>query len=210
MTTPANPWLEIPLADYEAHMALPQVAQAELLARTLAAAVSACSAASVAVPGCAGGNGFDQLPASLTRVVGVDLNPAYVAAARERYARRVTGLELHVADVEHDDLTFDPVDLVYAALFFEYVDPGRALDKMRAWLRRGGTLVAVLQMPSEVPEVTPTPFVSLERLAPVMRLHAPQDLASLAGARGYRLLRSEIAAAGGGKSFAVQTFRLDH
>lgn len=27
-----NPWLEIPLADYEAHMALPQVAQAQLLA----------------------------------------------------------------------------------------------------------------------------------------------------------------------------------
>ena len=27
-----NPWLTIPLADYEAHMALPQVGQAQLLA----------------------------------------------------------------------------------------------------------------------------------------------------------------------------------
>ena len=27
-----NPWLEIPLSDYESHMSLPEVAQAQLLA----------------------------------------------------------------------------------------------------------------------------------------------------------------------------------
>src|SRR6186713_702946 len=70
---PTNPWLEIPLADYEAHMELPQVAQAELLAEQLAAAVRARSPDSVAVLGCAGGNGLDRLPAAL-RVVGVDVN----------------------------------------------------------------------------------------------------------------------------------------
>jgi trans-aconitate methyltransferase len=207
--THANAWLDIPLADYEAHMALPHVAQAELLARTLAAAVGACSPASVAVLGCAGGNGFDRLPAALPRVVGIDVNPAYVAAARARHAASIAGLELHVADVERDELSIEPVDLVYAALFFEYVDAARALDKIRAWIRRGGALVAVLQMPGDVSEVTPSPFASLERLAPVMRLVAPQDLAALATVRGYRLLRTEIATAGGSKSFAVQTFRFD-
>lgn len=27
-----NPWLDIPLADYEGHMALPQIAQAKMIA----------------------------------------------------------------------------------------------------------------------------------------------------------------------------------
>jgi hypothetical protein len=42
-----------------------------------------------------------------------------------------------------------------------------------------------------------------------MRLLAPQDLAALAAVRGYRVRRTEISTAGGGKCFAVQTFVLD-
>jgi hypothetical protein len=32
-----NPWLDIPLSDYEGHMALPEVAQAQLLADVFSA-----------------------------------------------------------------------------------------------------------------------------------------------------------------------------
>jgi trans-aconitate methyltransferase len=206
--TPANPWLDIPLADYEAHMALPHVGQAELLAARLDAAVREHAPASLAVLGCAGGNGFERLPESL-RVVGVDVNAAYVAAARSRHAARLARLELHVADVECDALAIEPVDLVYAALFFEYADASLALDKIRSWLRRGGALVAILQMPSdEVADVTPSPYAALAPLAAAMKLLAPQDLAALAAVRGYRLLGTEIAAASGGKRFAVLTFEL--
>jgi SAM-dependent methyltransferase len=204
-TTPANPWLEIPLADYEGHMRLPHVAQAELLAGTLEAAVAARRPDSVAVLGCAGGNGFDRLPATLRRVVGVDVNPAYVAAARARHSR-IAGLELYVADLERDELAFEPVDLLYAALLFEHVDAGIVLGKVRSKLAAGGALVAVLQLPSDEGEITPSPFASLRRLEGKMRLVAPQDLAALARARGFNLARSEIAAARGGKRFAVQTF----
>ena len=39
---------------------------------------------------------------------------------------------------------------------------------------------------------------------------APQGLAALPAVRGYRLLDAEIATAGGGKRFVVQTFeRID-
>jgi trans-aconitate methyltransferase len=208
--TPTNPWLEIPLADYEAHMALPQVAQADLLAERLAAAVRARAPESVAVLGCAGGNGLERLPAAL-RVVGIDINAEYVGAARSRHSARIARLELHVADVERDDLRIEPVDLVYAALFFEYVDAALVLDKIRGWLCNGGALVAVLQLPSDaIAEVTPSPYPSLERLAPAMHLLAPQELAALAAVRGYRLLGAEVAAAAGGKRFAVQTFVLNY
>ena len=47
----------------------------------LASAVRALAPGSVAVLGCAGGNGFEGLVSSVQRLVGVDLNPAFVAAA---------------------------------------------------------------------------------------------------------------------------------
>jgi hypothetical protein len=63
-----NPWLTIPLSDYEAHTALPQVGQAQLLADLFAAELRA-----LAVVGrgarCAGGNGFEHAPSALRLVV---------------------------------------------------------------------------------------------------------------------------------------------
>ena len=78
-----NPWLGIPLSDYEAHMALPEVAQAKLLADVFHSVLAARRPSSVAVIGCAGGNGFDRIDTSITkRVVGVDINPEYVDVKR--------------------------------------------------------------------------------------------------------------------------------
>ncbi len=56
-----NSWLDIPLADYESHMALPYVAQAQLLSDLFAEALQELSPESVALLGCAGGNGFEAL-----------------------------------------------------------------------------------------------------------------------------------------------------
>jgi SAM-dependent methyltransferase len=201
-----NPWLTIPLADYESHMALPQVGQAAMLAGVLEAAVRARAPRSVAVLGCAGGNGFERLSPDL-RVVGVDLHPAYVAVARERHGARLPKLELEVGDVERDAFRFAPVELAYAGLLFEYVDAAATLDAIRARLCERGALVTVLQLPSDaLPEITPSPFASLAALGPALRLVEPQGLAALAAARGYRPLGAEIATASGGKRFAVQTF----
>jgi len=189
-------------------MALPHVGQAALLAELFARALRTRRAASVAVLGCAGGNGFERVPPG-TRVVGVDLNPAYLAAARARFASRIPGLALHAADVERDELRIEPVELVFAALLFEHADAGIVLEKIRAWLAPDGALTTVLQLPSEtLGTITPSPFASLERLAPRMRLIAPERLAELAAQRGFRLLESDVAAASGGKEFAVQTFDL--
>jgi len=131
------------------------------------------------------------------------------AAARARFASRIPGLALHAADVERDELRIEPVELVFAALLFEHADAGIVLEKIRAWLAPDGALTTVLQLPSEtLGTITPSPFASLERLAPRMRLIAPERLAELAAQRGFRLLESDVAAASGGKEFAVQTFDL--
>jgi predicted TPR repeat methyltransferase len=201
-----NPWLTIPLADYEAHMALPQVGQAQLLADLFATELRARSPSSVAVLGCAGGNGFEHASAAL-RVVGVDVNADYIAAARARFASRLPRLELHVADLEWAQLDLEPVDLVFAALVLEYVELESVLERICGWLAPRGTLTTVLQLPgAEAPEITPSPFTSLARLAPRLRLVSPERLVRLAAGSGLRASDTRTATATGGKRFAVQSF----
>jgi hypothetical protein len=61
-----NPWLDIPLSDYEAHIALPGVAQTQLLADILAGQLQSLQPTSLAVLGCAGGTASNGLtPTSL-------------------------------------------------------------------------------------------------------------------------------------------------
>jgi SAM-dependent methyltransferase len=200
-----NPWLGIPLADYEAHMALPQVGQAELLANVLEAATRKHAPHSLAVLGCAGGNGFDRVPAG-TRLVGVDVNPDYIDVARARYGAR-EGVELFVADVIAGELPFAPVDLAYAGLLFEHCEPAVVLHRIGAKLSPAGILVAVLQLPSATQaEITPSPYTSLAALERSMRLVPPAELKRAALTAGYVAMDTAVATASGGKQFAVHTY----
>jgi SAM-dependent methyltransferase len=204
-TNPPTPWLGISLADYEQHMALPYVGQAQLIRDVFAAALGRHAPQSVAVLGCAGGNGFDCVPPSVRRVVGVDINPDFIAAARQRFGSK-PGLELYVADILHDDLPFDAVDFIFAALLFEYVELATALAKIRAKLARGGQLVVVLQLASSVPEVTPSPYGGLAALSTTMRLVPPQELIDLAATVGLAVRGDATVESTGHKHFSVLTF----
>ncbi len=203
-----NPWLDIPLADYEGHMASPAIGQAPLLSDIFAEVLGAWSPESVAVLGCAGGNGFERIdPETTRRLVGVDLNPDYLEQARARFRGRIAGLELHAGDLQTTDFGFAPVDLVYAALVFEYVEAGTALSRIRNMLRRGGPLVTVVQLAGRgIPEIGPSPYPSLASLASVMHLVSPEELRSAATRHGFRQLGERTVQAGG-KHFQVQTFR---
>jgi hypothetical protein len=53
-----NPWLDIPLTDYEGHMSLPSVDQARFLADRFGELVERYTPKSIAIIGCAGGNGL--------------------------------------------------------------------------------------------------------------------------------------------------------
>ena len=204
-----TPWLDLPLADYEQHMALPQVGQAKLIADQLRALLASYRPASVAIVGCAGGNGFDQVAAAgVARVVGVDINPEYLAAAARRYGATVPGLELHAADIESCAAIFEPVDFVYAALLFEYVEGLRAMSTLKRHCRADGVLATLLQLPHEsMAVVSPSPYVSLQSLAPVMRLVSPAALRAHAEAAGFRHEVTTTVASPAGKQFALQVFR---
>jgi hypothetical protein len=75
------PWLKIPAEDYESHMSLPDVAQAQALNSLMASALKVYRPDSIAVMGCTTGNGFEHIDQSHThRVIGVDINTAYLSA----------------------------------------------------------------------------------------------------------------------------------
>lgn len=205
-----SPWLSISLADYEGHMSYPAVHQAKMLAEQFGKLLAEFSPPSVAVIGCAGGNGFDRIcPAITGRVVGVDINPHYVQALSSRYCERISGLELHLLDIQEEPLAFRPVDLIYAALLFEYVELAKTIRNLKSVCRPNGILATVLQLSSEsLGTVSPSPFKSLQVLSSALHLVPRAALDSRASEVGFALLSSRHVALPFGKEFAVKVFRL--
>jgi hypothetical protein len=205
----SNPWLSIPLDEYEGHMSLPAVGQAQMLAEQLDRALGRWSPSRIAVMGCAGGNGLDHLvDNAMERVVAVDVNPDYIERARARYALRLPGLELVCADVQSESLLYDPVDLTYAALLFEYVDVPATLRTVKRNSRPNAVLTTVLQLPHPaIPAVSASPYKSLGSLASALNLVAPETLRDAAAAVGFAAAGASILELPSGKRFCVQDFR---
>jgi hypothetical protein len=204
----SNPWLDIPLADYEGHMSLPEVGQTQLLADVFDGVIKRRRPANIALLGCAGGNGLERLAAgTMDCLVGVDVNPDYIEHARRRHAQRLPNIELLCADVQSPSLRYGPVDFSYAALLFEYVDVAAALDTFKRNSRLNARLTTVVQLAhSALSPVSASPYRSLDRLAPIMRLVVPEDLRSAAARAGFAYDDSEILTLASGKQFCVQNF----
>lgn len=202
-----NPWLDVPLADYEGHMALPGIEQAQLLSDIFADALAKFSPRSVAVIGCAGGNGFDRIPPTASRVVGVDLNPRFVAETEARFRDRIDNLELIAGDIQSPEVSFAPVDLIFLGLVLEYVDVEAVMARMPSMLAPRGHMVTVLQLPTVGhQQVSPSPFKSVTPVGDVMHLVPPVRLQNSIEAHGCIQLESRNVVSQGGKQFQVQTF----
>ena len=204
-----SPWLDIPLADYEGHMSLPGIGQSDMLATQFAALLAEWAPVSAAVVGCAGGNGFDRVNVGVTRrVVGIDINPHYIQELAYRYAATIPGLELYVRDIQEPVDRIEPVDLIYAALVLEYVDPAPVLHNLRAICRPHGILATVLQLPSDsAATLSDSPFVSLQGLAPSMHLVSPGVLTGTAVEAGFAPVASRRIGLVSGKEFVAQVFQ---
>ena len=205
-----SPWLDIPLADYEGHMSSPGIGQADMLARQFAALLAEWTPASAAVIGCAGGNGFDRINVGVTqRVVGIDINPQYIQELAYRYAATIPGLELYVRDIQEPLERIAPVDLIYAALVLEYVEPRPVLRNLRSICRAHGILATMLQLPSErAAAIADSPFASLKGLAPALHLVSPDVVTVAAAEAGFAPVASARISLASGKEFMAQVFQL--
>jgi hypothetical protein len=202
-------WLDIPLADYEGHMALPGIGQADMLASQFAQLLTRWTPESVAVIGCAGGNGFDRVRVDITkRLVGIDINPQYIQELAYRYAATIPGLELYVRDVQEPLAGIKPVQFIYAALVMEYVEPVAVLRNLRSICAAQAILATVLQLPcAHSPPISDSPFTRLKQLAPALRLVAPEALARSASEQGFTLLATRRLSLSSGKEFALQLYQ---
>ena len=203
----AEPWLSIPLADYEGHMGADNVQQLSALSGLFKRALDVCLPDSVAILGIAGGNGLEHVnPATIKRVAGFDINPAYLDEVRRRFVT-LPILELHCVDLSQDELRAAPVALVHAALFFEHAGLGRALDNALSLVARGGKLSVVLQLPERGQQnVTTTSYPSMQTLAGSFSLVDVSRLCALLEKQGFRLLNEELRPLPTGKTLWLGIF----
>jgi hypothetical protein len=202
-----NPWLAIPLDDYEGHMGSAAVQQSHTLAELFACSLRHTRPESVAVLGVAGGNGLDRISPDVTkRVCGLDINPHYLEAVRRRYGN-LPGLELHCADLANQAVQLAPVRLVHAALIFEHAGLEGCLRNALSMVAEGGSLSVVLQLPSpQSPDVSASPYASMQTLSGDFHLIDPAQLRGTLSGNGFRQVWETRYPLAGGKAFWMGIF----
>ena len=205
-----NPWLSIPASDYEAHMGENGANQLPLLSKAFKDLLDEFRPESVAVLGCATGNGFEHVEADVTGLlVGIDINPEYLDVARSRFEAKIPNLQLFCSDVSKIVLEPRTIDLVSCGLFFEHVDPELVIAKVLRWLKPGGVFGTVVQLSSATGRsVADTGIESVKALESSARLIDPQLLRDLAEKAGFHQLETKTVALETGTSFQVLVYRL--
>jgi hypothetical protein len=204
-----HPWFEISIADYEAHMALPSVGQAQLLGTALQRTVAQFLPRSLAVLGVAGGNGLDRLQRGLVRrVVALDFNPDYLALCARRYSASFTEFEPVLHDLSQGPPSITPVECVFAGLVLEYICVESFCGYLASLLTTGGSFTALLQLPSPtLPEVSPSPFTSLTRLESAFSFVDPASLHDCLSTHGFSRVVSDRYDLDSGKSFYYAAYQ---
>jgi SAM-dependent methyltransferase len=200
-----NPWLDIPSADYVAHMSSPEVGQFSVLNRLLCGVLATTTPRDLLLLGCSNGNGLEHVnPAVTRRVSAVDINPQYLRELASRFPTPAFRLERFEADVATHPFGHEEFDLVHGALLFEYIEWPDVVPRLAQALRPAGVLSVVLQRPTDVtPAVTRTAFTSLRRLDSVFRFVDPSAVVARAACSGLRLRRARIEPLASGKAFTV-------
>lgn len=203
----SNPWLSIPLQDYEGHMDSAGVGQLTVLAELFKSILDRYRPESIAVLGVAGGNGLEQIDSAVTkRTVGVDINRRYLDEVGRRFDTLI-GLELHCCDLAESDVRAVPVALVHAALLFEHVGRGIALDNALSLVAAGGRLSVVLQLPSDKGQsVAATSYTSMQALKRDFTLIDPLAFQRHLSEKGFELVGEQTRSLPAGKALWLGVF----
>ncbi len=203
----SNAWLDVPLDDYEGHMASAEVRQLTGLSELFKCALDYCRPESVAVLGIAGGNGLEQIEPSVTkRIAGLDINQQYLDEVQRRFGM-LPGLALHRRDLTKPLFDLPPVVMVHAALIFEHAGLDVALENSLALVAPGGNLSIVLQLPSaEEQDVTPTRYTSMQTLKRDFELIDRDELERVLRSKGFELVEQKDRSLPRGKALWLGVF----
>jgi hypothetical protein len=203
----SNPWLAIPLEDYEGHMGATGVRQLPVLAELFRCSLDRCVPESIAVLGVAGGNGLEEIDCVVTkRIVGLDINQRYLDEVQRRFDQ-LAGLELQCHDLAESDFGLPPVSLVHAALLFEHVGLGIALQNALSLVAPQGGFSVVLQLPSEEEQgVASTSYTSMQKLKEDFALIDIGEFQRLLMQKGFHLIEQESRSLPAGKALWLGIF----
>lgn len=202
----SNPWLNVPLGEYEAHMNSAEVQQLKALSDLFAETIRYCRPTSIAILGIAGGNGLEHIDSNLTsRVAGLDVNQIYLEVVKQRYPH-LAGLELHRIDLAEELAEWEPFQLVHAALIFEHAGMGRCIENAVSLTAAGGKLSIVLQLPGKIGAAITSPFKSIQALQPHFSLVNSASLRAEIEKHGFRLTRENTRPVAAGKGLWLGIF----
>ena len=203
----SNPWEQIPLADYESHMALDSVRQLQALDAMMAVQLAEQDGKRVIVFGVAGGNGLGHAdPARIRRLYGVDINPDYLEACRGRYPALAEVFVPVLADVRDPDCRLPRADAVIADLFVEYVGYQAFADAVE---KTGAGEVSVgIQLNQGDGFVSDSPYLHVfDRLEEVhVQMEEPPLTAALAE-KGFHLTERQVTPLPNGKALERLEYR---
>jgi hypothetical protein len=206
MTDP-NPWLSIPLEDYERHMSHHLVGQAVLLNSLTKKYLDEIKPETAVFLGIAGGNGLEHININITKsVIGIDINPDYLNTAFKRYKHTITSLQLMNLDIIKNSKSICKADFIWAALVLEFTGIDKALEFCTNNIRKDGHLVVSIQSNNNRQSVSPTGIESIKKAGEIFSIVNPDMLLSKAVEIGYRLIGKEENDLPNGKSIITFHF----
>ncbi len=202
-------WNQIPLEDYEKHMAHDQVGQLQLLSGLTKKYVGLLNPKKPLFLGIAGGNGLEHIdPVTVEKVVGVDINADYLLATERRFGKHLQNLELHHLDITTENRqSIVMADWAWAALVLEYTGIEKSLDFIDRNLQAGGDAIITIQENNGVQSVSPTGVDSVKAAGSLFQLIAEEKLLPSARDKQFALVSKEENFLPNGKSFRTYHFR---
>jgi hypothetical protein len=139
-------WNQVSLADYENHMKHDTVGQLQLLNILTQKYLSKYRPKNPLFLGIAGGNGLEHIDsASVHQVVGIDINEEYLHQTEIRFKDILPQLKLIKCNVDETTECVIKSDLIWAALFLEYVDLNNCIQFMLNNLSEKGLIIVTIQ-----------------------------------------------------------------
>jgi hypothetical protein len=204
-----NPWLEIPLEDYERHMSHHLVGQSTLLNSLTKKYLNAIKPETAVFLGVAGGNGLEHIDNEITKsVIGIDINPDYLDTALKRYKHKIAALQLMNIDVTKNTETICRADFIWAALVLEYTGIDKAIEFCSNNIHRNGHLIVSIQSNNNKPSVSSTGIESVKKAGEIFSIVDPENLLSKVTESGYDLIGREENILPNGKSIITFHFVL--
>ena len=200
----SNPWLDVDLTDYVNHMSSPEVGQYQMINESFKTVLEKFTPHNIFVPGCTIGNGFEYINwKRVEKVTAIDVNPHFLKVLRERFPDKAK-LELIAGDFNLLAFKNRRYDLIFSALFFEYVEIKSTLHKFREMMNDTSILFSIIQLPDpDQSKVSKSKYKSLEKLAPHITLITTEEFTSEINQAGLKLINSTKITLANGKSFLL-------